>query len=719
MNKKLIFSGITIISLIISTSVFSQSQNVTLESKWIKRAYGNNVFVDGNYAYYSSLNIMSIIDISDTNRLTGVGQYVLPNTISWIVVKNNYAYITALDSGLRIVNVSNPEISEEEGVYKGNNITFNKVEISGNYAYIASIDSGLRVIDISNHSQPNEVGVLNTGFFALDMAVSGNYAYVAANDSLIIVDISNPSTPFIATTITSFSGLGKVFINGNYAYLLENSYLKIFDISNPLLPSQLSSSNGYGFFSETSFFVSDSLLITDAGAGLECDIWNISNPLSPVVIGTYYTDGFSGDIGNQIYVYGNRLYIPTRNKGMDIVNILNPSSPQLKFSYIDDGFYSEVKRYGNLLFSAHASMGDGIMDIYDINDIYHPHFINTYRNFYSFGAPNFEISGNYLFFTNGSHALEVLDISNPLQILPIGYYDVSKANVYSVGIDVSSNYAYVCMQNSGLYVIDISNPSNPFKASSLILSNGFNAMQVSVSGNYAYVMDNDRTLHAIDISNPLQPTELSSLQIVSQAYNALNGDKIYISNNRAFISLYTSGVAIVDINNPDSLFLINLYSNVVNAQETYVVNDFAYIADFNSGLQVVNVSNPYLPVQSGYYYDVFSYSRSVYADTSNVYLGNDYGIYILKNDLDNNIEEALSSLNSFNIYPNPTHNQLTVITSREYQSLSIYNLQGQQIKFIKTKGQQYTINIEDLSAGFYFLKVTTDKESNVTKFVKE
>ena len=60
--------------------------------------------------------------------------------------------------------------SQAEGVY-----------VSGNYAYVADDESGLRIIDISNPSLPNEVGYYDTPGYAWGVYVSGNYVYVADN----------------------------------------------------------------------------------------------------------------------------------------------------------------------------------------------------------------------------------------------------------------------------------------------------------------------------------------------------------------------------------------------------------------------------------------------------------------------------------------------------------------------------------------------------------
>ena len=64
------------------------------------------------------------------------------------------------------------------------------VAVSGNYAYVADDESGLRVIDITNPSSPFEAGYYDTPGYASGVAVAGNYAYVADGYSFGIYDCS-------------------------------------------------------------------------------------------------------------------------------------------------------------------------------------------------------------------------------------------------------------------------------------------------------------------------------------------------------------------------------------------------------------------------------------------------------------------------------------------------------------------------------------------------
>ncbi|OBQ32393.1 MAG: hypothetical protein AN487_22450, partial [Anabaena sp. CRKS33] len=81
------------------------------------------------------------------------------------------------------------------GNYNTSGLAFG-VQVVGNYAYVADYESGLQIIDISNPTTPTLKGNYDTSGYAQSVQVVGNYAYVADRDSgLQIIDISNPTNP--------------------------------------------------------------------------------------------------------------------------------------------------------------------------------------------------------------------------------------------------------------------------------------------------------------------------------------------------------------------------------------------------------------------------------------------------------------------------------------------------------------------------------------------
>src|SRR5579872_2408328 len=170
--------------------------------------------------------------VSDATNLSG--------TVS-VAASGSYAYTTAYHSGeLTAVNISNPaspQIAGESAPFLDTNlIGGSNVAIAGGYAFVvsknrnastSSNDDGngnsLTILDIhTNPAQPAIVGTIrDTGkvFGAYGVAVSGNYAYIAYQGTLLgqpgspdtssggftVIDISNPSSPTIVANIDNGS----------------------------------------------------------------------------------------------------------------------------------------------------------------------------------------------------------------------------------------------------------------------------------------------------------------------------------------------------------------------------------------------------------------------------------------------------------------------------------------------------------------------------------
>ena len=72
-----------------------------------------------------------------------------------------------------------------------------------------------------------------------------------------------------------------------------------------------------------------------------------------------------------------------------------------------------------------------------------------------------------------------------------------------------------------------------------------------------------------------------------------------------------------------------------------------------------------------------------------------------------------------NLYPNPTKDNLTIETNfNKEQRLEILNLIGQTV-YTTNINKKATINTSAFANGVYILKLSSDKETVVRKFVKE
>ncbi|MFN6271418.1 MAG: DUF4347 domain-containing protein [Microcystis sp.] len=295
---------------------------------------------------------------------TFISKYDTPGWAFGVEVVGNYAYLADYDSGLQIIDISNPT----NPIFKGNYDTDGAwdVEVVGNYAYLADGSSGLQIINISNPTNPTFIGNYDNFSAVVDVQVVGNYAYLANGNSLLqIIDISNPTNPILKGSYDDSSGFADgVQVVGNYAYIADYfSGLQIIDISNPTNPILKGNYYSSGNARDVEV-VGNYAYLADYDSGLQ--IIDISNPTNPILKGNYYSSGEATDV----QVVGNYAYLAAGGGGLQIIDISNPTNPTIKGNYQNNYDYAfDVKVVGNYAYVAAREGGLQIIDVSDFNDV--------------------------------------------------------------------------------------------------------------------------------------------------------------------------------------------------------------------------------------------------------------------------------------------------------------------------------------------------------------
>ncbi|MDK9699164.1 MAG: hypothetical protein OEM52_03295, partial [bacterium] len=197
----------------------------------------------GDYCYVSLGNSgIRIVNTTNPAHSQELGYCDTPGSALELAVADSFVYVADGSFGLRIINVADPTNPHEVGFYDTPGIA-NCVAISGNFAYVADGSSGLHAINVSNPSNPQFVGTYFVqGAFARDVAISGNYAYVIYG-GLSIIDVANPAQMVLISIPNTMSNPSNVEVSGNYAYVTGQSgvftligYLQVIDVTNPANP---------------------------------------------------------------------------------------------------------------------------------------------------------------------------------------------------------------------------------------------------------------------------------------------------------------------------------------------------------------------------------------------------------------------------------------------------------------------------------------------------
>jgi len=240
----------------------------------------------------------------------------------------------------------------------------NAVAVSGDYAYVAAGASGLQVVSLSSdRTSPVVSGSLDLTGSAYDIYLVGNTAYVAGSSTLSVVDITTPTAPVLRGSFSTGNCLG-VVVQGTTAYLNCSSGLLLVNISNPSSMIQISSLAVGGTPWKLAVDPSRHFVAMAMGtSGLK--LVDVTNPAAPVLRGTAST----GD-ARAVALNGNWAFVADYTTSTNSVDITSLTAPVLG-SHIADhtlgGYLQDVTTFGAFAFGADVVFVNGV-PITDISD---------------------------------------------------------------------------------------------------------------------------------------------------------------------------------------------------------------------------------------------------------------------------------------------------------------------------------------------------------------
>jgi hypothetical protein len=520
-----------------------------------------------------------------------------------VAVSGNYAYVVVRDSGLQIFDISDPTHPRPVSGYRTSGLAVD-VAISGNYAYLASerrppnLGGGLDVINITDPTNPQRVGGY-TGRDSKAVSVFGDYAYVAERTRLNRIDVGDPANPVMVSPLT-ISDPFAVAVSGDYAYVAQlNTGFQVFDISDPSSPGLIGVYATNGNFQDITIS-GNYAYVADQASGLH--IVDISNPANPQLVGKYISSARKVAVaGSYAYVAAQPRLIDTNDVpgGLHIVDISDPANAQLVGRYDGVTIVQGVATAGN-----HACVVDGrALTVIDIADATVPRRAGSY--FVQAEANDVALSGSYAYVADGFAGLEIFDITQVAgggrAECVGGFFIGSPAN----SVAVAGNYAFL-LSTGTLHIIDIVNPADPRRVAKY--ESGDDARNVTIAGSVAYVAGKAWTngvgggLHIVDISDPANPR-------LRGRYTRSNAVDVALSGNYAHLTVephwhdgriqVNGALEVLDISNPATPNLLGRYVTSNHTQGVAVSGDYAYVGDGQAGLHVINVANPAKPERVG------------------------------------------------------------------------------------------------------------------------
>ena len=406
------------------------------------------------------------------------------------------------------------------------------------------------------------------------------YAIAAMTNSTAFVDITDPINPIFWGRLNSNAGNNywrDVKIYGNYAFIVAdnvgNHGVQVFDLTRlrdtnqteepdlPELPDliydEVTSCHNI-IINETSAIAYLLGCNTFSGGPNFIDI---SDPLNPVNLGGYATDGYTHDA--QVVTYsgpdtdytGKEILVGSNENKVVILDVTDKSNvikvsefDYSQIGYTHQGWFTEDQRYF-LLGDEEDELDFGINTrtlVFDFQDLDNPIQINTYLGPSSAIDHNGYVKGTDFFMASYRAGMRVLDISNigseNNQLTEIGYFDTYPTNNETAFNGAWSVYPYFA--SGSIIINDIERGLFVIRKSGILSS-------VEVLKNRFSISPNPTNKDAI-----IKATQNHQIKSVS-VFNILGREVFFkqnINDTKFVIPLEKNlkGVYIVTIN--DSIF---------------------------------------------------------------------------------------------------------------------------------------------------------------------
>ena len=367
---------------------------------------------------------------------------------------------------------------------------------SGMVACDANVADGFacRGVDLMSRLVSDDIGggPLNDIWGWTDSMTGREYALVGRFAGTSFVDVTDPESPVYHGELPSHADIVRkhegeasdwrdVKVYGDYALIVSEEPghgLQVFDltqlrnVTNPPLVFQ-ETARYAGFGSAHNLVVNEDTGFAYAvGSNIQAGglhIVDIKDPLNMVFAGAYSGDGYTHDAqcvvysGPDVAYTGRELCFCLNEDTLTIVDVTDKSAPvQLSrrtyslFGYAHQGWLTDDQRH--FISNDEADeLNFGMRTrtlIWNVADVDAPVVAHEYSSAMNSIDHNNYVTGRYLYQSNYTTGLRVLDVSHPTSPLEVGFFDTYNATDAPVFDGSWSNYPFFA---SGTVVVsDIS-----------------------------------------------------------------------------------------------------------------------------------------------------------------------------------------------------------------------------------------------------------------------
>jgi len=353
----------------------------------------DTIYIPGTGAFNGSTLVVTannyphlyLIDLTDPTDLRLVGDYWKPARVIDVIPAGQLAYVLFYQGGFGVVDISDPERPTELSFlpFEQANESGNMVK-RGDYVYATYIvshpsQSGLRVINVSDPSHPELIRSDSLGYIRpKDLSIAGNRLYCKSGDGDIkILDISNPDRLQQVATYHYLGYVEQIAVDEQWLYFSQRvgrgdslaeprTSLVTLNISDPASPRETSRIALEGGVED--LYCNNSILFAllstwPRGSIIE---YSLSDPSTPVLTYTMAgsnTTDLTGVGEDYLFCGGNVL------SAYSLRDEIGRSKPPELVGYFDDpGLCDGLAVQGNYLYVADQLE----LGVYDISEIVPP-----------------------------------------------------------------------------------------------------------------------------------------------------------------------------------------------------------------------------------------------------------------------------------------------------------------------------------------------------------
>lgn len=388
---------------------------------------------------------------------------------------SHYAYVSSDHEGIKVIDFVDPSNPYIIGEFLPSGYVRSAVNTNiGSYIYAGEYwDNGFRTIDASDPAQPVTIDFDPIPDQCIDVAIKGNFAYVANSYAGIYVldvsDLSNPKEIFHYDTPCRSNS---VVVKDSIAYIADSTSILLLNISNPSKPEEISElpliCDDYGLELNYPY------LYVTSGSEHYFAIVDVSNPQSPFVTGICYLDD---NAPTYICHKDTFAYVSAPLQGVAVINIKDVYNPTLETYCPLPGYSRGLDYRENYLYV--ANFDTNIINIVDISDPTTPVLVDS---FFTVREYPFEltIKDSFLYVALQIAGVEVFDISSPLAPNSVGYHCGPPLSI-PLGIEISNDLVYLAVDN-GIFIFEYTGGSG-IEEKEVSSSPSFRLLQNPIRGN--------------------------------------------------------------------------------------------------------------------------------------------------------------------------------------------------------------------------------------------